>query len=119
VSTDEFEFVARAALDLVPEPLRVRMEADNLLIAIRDGTDDDGSSDDVDERVLGYYQGDTESVFSAYEYPKRIVLIQPHIERWCRTYDELVAQVTDTVLHEVAHYFGMNHDDIRQTRLRH
>jgi len=27
--------------------------------------------------------------------------------------------VHDTVLHEVAHYFGMSHTDIDQTRLRH
>ena len=69
--------------------------------------------------MLGFYQGSTGSTFSAYEYPKRIVLLQHHIEAWSRTRAELVDQVTDTVLHEVAHYFGMNHDDIRQTRLRH
>jgi predicted Zn-dependent protease with MMP-like domain len=27
--------------------------------------------------------------------------------------------VHDTVLHEVAHYFGMSHRDIEQTRLQH
>jgi predicted Zn-dependent protease with MMP-like domain len=47
------------------------------------------------------------------------VLFQGHIERWCATYAELVDQVHDTVLHEVGHYFGMSHDDIEQTRLRH
>ena len=119
VSTDEFELIARRALDVIPEEFRTRMEADNLLITIRDGSEKDGTGEDADERVLGYYQGDTESFFSPFDYPKRIVLLQRHIERWCRSYDELVVQVTDTLLHEVAHYFGMNHDDIRQTRLRH
>jgi predicted Zn-dependent protease with MMP-like domain len=47
------------------------------------------------------------------------VLLQHHIERWSRTREELVDQVHDTVLHEVAHYFGMNHKDIDQTRLHH
>ena len=59
------------------------------------------------------------SSFSPSGYPKRIVLLQHHIERWCRTYAELVDQVHDTVLHEVGHYFGMNHEDIEKTRLRH
>ena len=73
----------------------------------------------IGEHVLGYFQGATESTFSATGYPKRIVLLQHNIERWSRTRAELVDQVHDTVLHEVAHYFGMDHDDIEQSRLHH
>jgi len=119
VSTDEFERIAGAALETIAAPLRARMNADNLMIIVQQDANDADGARDFDERVLGFYQGDSESAFDAYEYPKRIVLLQRHIERWCSTRAELVDQVTDTVLHEVAHYFGMNHDDIRQTRLRH
>jgi predicted Zn-dependent protease with MMP-like domain len=119
VSTSEFERIVAAALDTIAAPLRARMNADNLMIVVQQDANDDDREDGIDERVLGFYQGDTESVFSAYEYPKRIVLMQGHIEHWCASHAELVAQVTDTVLHEVAHYFGMSHDDIRRTRLRH
>lgn len=119
VSTDEFERIVTLALDSISPPLRARMNADNLMIVVQSEASDDDEENDVDEHVLGYYQGGTGSVFSAYEYPKRIVLLQRHIENWCRNYGELVDQVTDTVLHEVAHYFGLSHDDIRQTRLRH
>jgi predicted Zn-dependent protease with MMP-like domain len=119
VSNDEFERIVGVALDSIPAPLRERMNADNLMIVVQAEASDVEREDDVDEHVLGFYQGDVESTFSAYEYPKRIVLLQRHIERWCATHAELVDQVTDTVLHEVAHYFGMNHDDIGQSRLRH
>ena len=119
VSSDEFERIVTLALDSISPPLRARMNADNLMIIVQSEPGDDDRDDDIDEGVLGYYQGGTGSVFSAYEYPKRIVLLQHHIEDWCESYAELVDQVTDTVLHEVAHYFGMGHDDIRQTRLRH
>src|ERR1700736_1234020 len=119
VSSDEFERIVADALDSIAEPFRARMNADNLMITIQQLASDDDRDDDIDGHVLAFYQGDTESTFSAYEYPKRIVLLQRHIENWCRTYAELVDQVTDTVLHEVAHYFGMSHDDIAQTRLRH
>jgi predicted Zn-dependent protease with MMP-like domain len=119
VSTDEFEEIARAALDSVAAPLRARMNADNLMIIVQPALTEDDRANGIDEHVLGFYQGGTGSTFSAYEYPKRIVLLQGNIELWCTTRAELVAQVTDTVLHEVAHYFGMNHHDIGQTRLRH
>jgi predicted Zn-dependent protease with MMP-like domain len=119
VSTDEFERIAVAALDSIPTPLRERLEADNLMITIQPGASADDREHDIDERVLGFYEGATDSTFSSSPYPKRIVLLQRHIEAYCSTHQELVAQVTDTVLHEVAHYFGMSHDDIRDTRLGH
>ena len=119
VSTDEFERIAGAALDSVAAPFRARMSADNLMIIVQPELTEDDRENDIDGHVLGFYQGGDESSFSAYEYPKRIVLLQSNIERWCETRTELVEQITDTVLHEVAHYFGMNHRDIGQTRLNH
>ncbi len=119
VSSEEFEAIVAEALDSVETPLRARMSDDNLMIVVQPDATDDDRADGIDEHVLGFYQGSSGSVFSPYEYPKRIVLLQHNIEHWCRTREQLVAQVTDTVLHEVAHYFGMNHRDIGQTRLRH
>ena len=119
VSTDEFERIAADALENIPPALRARMDADNLLITIQPDATDDDRGRGIDERVLGFFQGTTESTFSPTGYPKRIVLLQHHIETWCRTRAELVDQVHDTVLHEVAHYFGMNHGDIEETRLHH
>ena len=119
VSPDEFEGIAIDALETIPPALRARMDADNLLITIQRGATEDDRGSGIDERVLGYFQGATESTFSPTAYPKRIVLLQHHIERWCRSRADLVDQVNDTLLHEVAHYFGMNHADIQKTRLHH
>ncbi|MGH7723498.1 MAG: metallopeptidase family protein [Candidatus Dormibacteria bacterium] len=119
VPPDEFERIAADALDSIPAPLRARMDADNLIITVQPAATDDDRENDIDIHVLGFYEGAEDSVFSGYSYPKRIVLLQGHIEHWSRTHEELVDQVHDTVLHEVAHYFGMSHADIEQTRLRH
>lgn len=119
VSAEEFERIAADALESIPGELRARMDADNLMITIQPDATEDDRGRGIDMRVLGYFQGSTDSTFSPSGYPKRIVLLQHHIERWSSTREELVDQVNDTVLHEVAHYFGMNHDDIDKTRLRH
>jgi predicted Zn-dependent protease with MMP-like domain len=119
VSPDDFERIAAAALDSIPAPLRAQMDADNLMITVQPVASAHDRDHDIDEHVLGFYEGGEDSVFSAYSYPKRIVLLQRNIERWSANYAELVDQVHDTVLHEVAHYFGMSHRDIEQTRLRH
>jgi predicted Zn-dependent protease with MMP-like domain len=119
VSPDEFERIADEALDRIPAQLRARMDADNLIITIQAGATDYDRDNDIDEHVLGFYEGSEDSVFTGYSYPKRIVLLQGHIERWSTSHQELVDQVHDTVLHEVAHYFGMDHHDIGETGLRH
>jgi predicted Zn-dependent protease with MMP-like domain len=119
VSEDEFERIAADALESIPPELRARMDDDNLLITIQPDATEDDRGNGIDAHVLGYFQGSTESTFSPAGYPKRIVLLQHHIERWCRSRAELVDQVHDTVLHEVAHYFGMDHDDIEKSGLHH
>ena len=119
VSPDDFEALAVTALDDIPSELRARMDADNLMITIQATSTPDDRANHIDERVLGYYQGANESTFSAYSYPKRIVLLQGHIENYCNTYEELCERVRDTMLHEVGHYFGLDHGDIAESRLHH
>lgn len=46
--------------------------------------------------------------------PDIITLFQEPIESVCDTVDELKEQIRHTVWHEVAHYFGLNHDDIQK-----
>ena len=121
VSADEFDGLVNAVLDTIPADLRIRMDDDNLMIVIEPDEDALAAS----PRILGYFQGRGDgpgsyaSPFSPVTFPKRIVILQGHIERFCSSRDELEAMVRDTVLHEVAHYFGMNHGDIAQTGLRH
>jgi predicted Zn-dependent protease with MMP-like domain len=119
VSVDEFETIVADALDTIPAPLRERLDTDNLMITIQSRASTHDRDDDIDERVLGFYEGASESAFSSSPYPKRIVLLQRHIEAYCTSRAQLVEQVTDTVLHEVAHYFGLDHHDIGESRLRH
>jgi predicted Zn-dependent protease with MMP-like domain len=46
--------------------------------------------------------------------PDRITIFQtPHM-LFANTFEELTAQVKNTVWHEVAHYFGLNHDRIEE-----
>lgn len=119
VSPQEFDTIAEAAMDSIPEALRQRLDIDNVLITVQREASADDRAHGIDRHTLGFFQGTPHSSFDTFEYPQRIVLLQRHIEEYCATHAELIDQVTDTVLHEVAHYFGMSHDDIAETRLRH
>ena len=67
--------------------------------------------------LLGLYQGHPLTTRTSYygnTVPDRIFIYQDAIEQICRTEDEVVEQVRRTVLHEVAHHFGIDDDRLRE-----
>lgn len=51
--------------------------------------------------------------------PDRITIFQTTHEQFANSLNELKVQVKNTVWHEVAHYFGLNHDRITELENRH
>lgn len=50
----------------------------------------------------------------AFTLPDRITLFQtPHMQ-FANSFEEISSQIKNTVWHEVAHYFGLNHDRIAE-----
>jgi predicted Zn-dependent protease with MMP-like domain len=62
--------------------------------------------------LLGLYSGtavDKESFFDPGGHlPARISIYRGPILRLCRTAEEVVAEVRDTVVHEIGHHFGLD-----------
>ena len=44
--------------------------------------------------------------------PERVTIFKRQHELACSSYEELVAEVRRTVLHELGHHFGMEEDDL-------
>jgi predicted Zn-dependent protease with MMP-like domain len=67
--------------------------------------------------LLGFYHGVplTERT-SGYNLvaPDEIIIYQKPIERICRTRAEIIAQVRRTVMHEIAHHFGISDARLRE-----
>jgi predicted Zn-dependent protease with MMP-like domain len=66
--------------------------------------------------LLGLYEGrplTTRSVFEPFAMPDRITIFQGPHERLAQSAEHLARLVEDTVWHEVAHYFGMNEQQVR------
>jgi predicted Zn-dependent protease with MMP-like domain len=105
VSPEAFDELVERALDQLPEALRSKM--DNLVITV----EDEPGSEDGD--VLGIYRGidltrrDDSYVFTL---PDEIVIFQGPLERLATDEDALAEQVRITVVHEVAHHFGISDD---------
>ena len=52
------------------------------------------------------------SVNDLYRLPERIVIFQRNPERACASREEIVQEVRTTVLHKIAHHFGLDEDPL-------
>ncbi|EGQ74912.1 tetratricopeptide repeat protein [Actinomyces sp. oral taxon 448 str. F0400] len=120
LSEEEFEAAVDDGLDAIPDDLANRM--DNVAILIRDEPEPELLAEaDYDEdglpTLLGLYDGvpltERDENWSMV-LPDRILIFKGPLERWCRDRGELVDEIGVTVLHEVAHHFGIDDDRLHE-----
>jgi predicted Zn-dependent protease with MMP-like domain len=113
---DVFDQLVQEAVNSIPDEFQKHM--DNLAILIEDEPDAEtlervGTSEGC--LLLGLYQGvPLTSYGSRYALlPQRITIYQCAIEAYCHNDPERIrAQVRTTILHEVAHHFGIQHEEM-------
>jgi predicted Zn-dependent protease with MMP-like domain len=111
ISEDEVEKIALATLAELPEKIRDKLE--RVPILIDDAPSSDIVADGFDPRLLGLFQGvpmpeDGATAPSV----TNILLFKRNLERAATDRDHLVEEIRITVLHETAHYFGLDEDDL-------
>jgi len=104
-----FEDLVSRALDDIPVELTEQM--DNVVVVVED------ESEDGD--LLGLYEGYalTERGWeygSVVTLPDQITVYRNPILRLCETEDDVVREVTVTVVHEIAHHFGIDDDRLHE-----
>jgi predicted Zn-dependent protease with MMP-like domain len=103
-----FEELVADALDTIPAELARAM--DNVVVLVEDRDPDDPD-------LLGLYHGIalTERT-SSYggELPDRIAIYRDAILDFCADEDEVVREVAITVVHEIAHHFGIDDDTLHE-----
>ena len=114
----DFDRFAAEALDELPEVFRERLE--NVEVVVEDWPDRQtmrlaGIRHPAD--LLGFYHGvPLTERGQGYNLvlPDRISIYRQPILMRCRTHEELRATVRHVVRHEVAHYFGIDDDRLRE-----
>ena len=109
MSRERFEELVGEALDEVPVELLSVMN--NVVILVEDSPP--GGGDDL----LGLYEGYalTERGWDyAGVLPDRIIIFRNPILAVCDTDDDVVEEVAVTVVHEIAHHFGIDDERLHQ-----
>jgi predicted Zn-dependent protease with MMP-like domain len=107
VEPGRFEDMVVTALDELPEELGRLMR--NVAVTVEHDPGPPG--------LLGLYEGiPLTSRTSDYAgvLPDRITIYRRAIYAMCRTEQEVADQVRRTVVHEIAHYFGINDDRLAE-----
>jgi predicted Zn-dependent protease with MMP-like domain len=117
ISDEEFEKLVKQAVARLPRTYRRHL--DNIAVVV----EEEPSREVLDEMeleseddLLGFYTGmaeGEESFFDAAGHlPARVVIYRGPILRLCRTKDEVIQEVRDTVAHEIGHHFGLDDDEM-------
>jgi predicted Zn-dependent protease with MMP-like domain len=101
-----FQELVADALDSLPEELGQLM--DNVWVTVED---------DSPEGLLGLYDGvplTERDSYGGMVLPDRITIFRLPICEECETDEDVVEMVRDTVIHEVAHHFGIGDDRLEE-----
>jgi predicted Zn-dependent protease with MMP-like domain len=106
MSPERFDTLVDQALDGIPDELALLVR--NVVVLV----EDEPPADDPD--LLGLYDGvaltERSGMSEGLELPDRIFVFRGPLLDMCETEAELVEEVRITVVHEVAHHFGIDDD---------
>ena len=113
-----FRRLVEAAAAAIPPAFADQMDNVEILVRMRPTPEERAdASIGPHDRLLGLYVGQPLTSRDSYygnTLPDRILIYQEAIESVCRTEDDIVAQVRVTVLHEVAHHFGIDDERLHE-----
>jgi predicted Zn-dependent protease with MMP-like domain len=103
-----FDELVSDALDLIPPQLAAVMDNVVVLVADRDPDDDD---------LLGVYEGvaltERDSHYAG-SLPDTITIYRDALLDLCDCDEQVVEEVKITVMHEIAHHFGIDDDRLHE-----
>lgn len=106
----EFETAVSEALDQVPPELAALM--DNVVVLVEEWPPEHEPQD-----LLGLYEGtpltERDSWYAGV-LPDRISIFREPITQLCETREEVVEEVLITVVHEIAHHFGIEDERLHE-----
>src|SRR5690606_5971912 len=109
LDAEEFERIVIDELDELPDDMVDGLE--NVVFVCEDRPED-GSLD-----LLGIYEGVALTERGQYgfgELPDRIVLFREPLLAICETEDELRDEIHITLVHEIAHYYGIDDEELHR-----
>ncbi len=108
MSSQRFDELVSEALDLIPPKLADAL--DNVVVLVEDRNDEEPD-------LLGLYHGvaltERDSWYAG-SLPDTITIYRQSLLASCDTEEQVVDEVAITVIHEIAHHFGIDDDRLHE-----
>lgn len=115
---DPFEGLVADALDQIPEPFAAFLNNLQVVVSAEPSDEQLQAAHVAPERtLLGLYEGVPQTQRGqgyTFAMPDRITIFKGPILRMCRNAVEARRQVTITVIHEIAHHFGISDERLHE-----
>ncbi len=114
----QFAALVVRAMETIPAPIRARM--DNVEVVVeRWPTEAQRTSLDLapTEELFGLYEGvplPERGITADALLPDKITIFQGPLEEACATEEEMAEEIRTTVVHEIAHHFGIDEEALAE-----
>lgn len=120
LSDEEFEAAVQDALDAIPDEFLDELE--NVAIVVADEPEEEDFEGDgyytEEGDMLGLYDGlaltERDGGYGFGDYPDTITIFKGPHERLGGNRADVLEEVRKTVVHEIAHYFGLDEEQVEE-----
>ncbi len=112
---ETYETIVRETVDALPEQLREKLKEVAIVI------EDANAPPQKNGILLGLYEGVPLTEWGkgmGPEIPDKITIFRHSIEQTAKSQEEIPALIRETLWHEIAHYFGFDHEHIKHMEER-
>ncbi len=120
MNDDDFEKIINKAIEGIPAEFKEKMENVSIIFADHPTAEQLRSvySTDRNRLLLGLYQGIPKTRRGHYgigpTLPDKITIFKIPLLRISKSYEEAELNIRKTVIHEIAHHFGMSEEEIEK-----
>ena len=117
ISREQFERLVTKALSDIPPDIRLSIQNVDIVVDnVASMNQIAGTGIENEMELLGLYEGIPITERYGYDMvlPDKITLFQKPIEAICDNQEQITEEISKTLIHEIAHHFGLDDNHIDQ-----
>ncbi|MCH2318534.1 MAG: metallopeptidase family protein [SAR202 cluster bacterium] len=117
ISREQFERLVHKALSNIPPDIRLSIQNVDIVVDnVASMNQIAGTGIENEMELLGLYEGIPITERYGYDMvlPDKITLFQKPIEAICDNQEQITEEISKTLIHEIAHHFGLDDNHLDQ-----